>query len=76
MKGQVLIGVAALIFIITLLLLVALPKRTIGPTVAIENYTTAKREVEHILRNAAKKPHTPQPHPGGDTKQHGKPTAR
>ena len=53
MRGQVLIGVAALIFIITLLLLVALPKRTIGPTVAIENYTTAKREVEHILRNAA-----------------------
>jgi hypothetical protein len=53
MRGQVLIGVAALIFVITLLLLVALPKRTIGPTVAIENYTTAKREVEHILRNAA-----------------------
>jgi hypothetical protein len=53
MRGQVLIGVAALIFVITLLLLVALPKRTIGPTVAIENYTVAKREVEHILRNAA-----------------------
>ena len=53
MRGQVLIGVAALIFVVTLLLLVALPKRTIGPTVAIENYTTAKREVEHILRNAA-----------------------
>jgi hypothetical protein len=53
MRGQVLIGVAALIFVITLLLLVALPKRTIGPTVAIENYTIAKREVEHILRNAA-----------------------
>jgi hypothetical protein len=53
MRGQVLIGVAALIFVITLLLLVTLPKRTIGPTVAIENYTTAKREVEHILRNAA-----------------------
>jgi hypothetical protein len=53
MRGQVLIGVAALIFVITLLLLVALPKRTIGPTAAIENYTTAKREVEHILRNAA-----------------------
>jgi hypothetical protein len=53
MRGQVLIGVAALIFVITLLLLVALPKRTIGPTAAIENYTTAKREVEHILRNTA-----------------------
>jgi hypothetical protein len=53
MRGQVLIGVAALIFVITLLLLVTLPKRTIGPTVAIENYTTAKREVEHILRNTA-----------------------
>jgi hypothetical protein len=53
MRGQVLIGVAALIFVITLLLLVALPKRTIGPTAAIENYTVAKREVEHILRNAA-----------------------
>jgi hypothetical protein len=53
MRGQVLIGVAALIFVITLLLLVALPKRTIGPTVSIENYTVAKREVEHILRNAA-----------------------
>jgi hypothetical protein len=53
MRGQVLIGVAALIFVITLLLLVALPKRTIGPTVAIENYTVAKREVEHILRNTA-----------------------
>jgi hypothetical protein len=53
MRGQVLIGVAALIFVVTLLLLVALPKRTIGPTVSIENYTTAKREVEHILRNAA-----------------------
>ena len=53
MRGQVLIGAAALIFVITLLLLVTLPKRTIGPTVAIENYTTAKREVEHILRNAA-----------------------
>jgi len=53
MRGQVLIGVAALIFVITLLLLIALPKRTIGPTAAIENYTTAKREVEHILRNAA-----------------------
>jgi hypothetical protein len=53
MRGQVLIGVAALIFVITLFLLVALPKRTIGPTVAIENYTVAKREVEHILRNTA-----------------------
>jgi hypothetical protein len=53
MRGQVLIGVAALIFVITLLLLIALPKRTIGPTAAIENYTTAKREVEHILRNTA-----------------------
>jgi hypothetical protein len=53
MRGQVLIGVAALIFVVTLLLLVALPKRTIGPTVSIENYTVAKREVEHILRNAA-----------------------
>jgi hypothetical protein len=53
MRGQVLIGVAALIFVITLLLLVALPKRTIGPTAAIENYTVAKREVEHILRNTA-----------------------
>ena len=53
MRGQVLIGVAALIFVITLLLLIALPKRTIGPTVAIENYTVAKREVEHILRNTA-----------------------
>ncbi|NAZ32923.1 MAG: hypothetical protein GU356_01290 [Pyrobaculum sp.] len=53
MRGQVLIGVAALIFVITLLLLIALPKRTIGPTAAIENYTVAKREVEHILRNAA-----------------------
>jgi hypothetical protein len=53
MRGQVLIGVAALIFVITLLLLVTLPKRTIGPTAAIENYTVAKREVEHILRNTA-----------------------
>ena len=53
MRGQVLIGVAALIFVVTLLLLIALPKRTIGPTAAIENYTTAKREVEHILRNTA-----------------------
>jgi hypothetical protein len=53
MRGQVLIGVAALIFVITLLLLVALPKRTIGPTAAIENYTVAKREIEHILRNTA-----------------------
>ncbi|MFZ8808897.1 MAG: hypothetical protein ACO2PN_12450 [Pyrobaculum sp.] len=53
MRGQVLIGVAALIFVITLLLLIALPKRTIGPTAAIENYTVAKREVEHILRNTA-----------------------
>jgi hypothetical protein len=53
MRGQVLIGVAVLIFVVTLLLLVALPKRTIGPTVSIENYTVAKREVEHILRNAA-----------------------
>ena len=53
MRGQVLIGVAALIFTITLLLLITLPKRTIGPDVAIENYTIAKREVEHILRNAA-----------------------
>jgi len=53
MRGQVLIGVAALILTITLLLLVALPKRTIGPTAAIENYTIIKREVEHILRNAA-----------------------
>jgi|GEM_PF-2247793 len=53
MRGQVLIGVAALIFVVTLLLLVALPKRTIGPTVSIENYTIAKREVEHMLRNAA-----------------------
>jgi hypothetical protein len=53
MRGQVLIGVAALIFVITLLLLIALPKRTIGPTAAIENYIVVKREVEHILRNVA-----------------------
>jgi len=53
MRGQVLIGVAVLIFVITLLLLVTLPKRTIGPTVDIENYTIAQLEVEQILRNAA-----------------------
>lgn len=53
MRGQVLLGAAIVIFLVTLILLLAIPKRTLGPTLAAENYTLAKREVEHILRNAA-----------------------
>ena len=51
MRGQAAIAVAAVILLTTLILLVALPKRTLGPEIFIEDDVIEKREIEHMLRN-------------------------
>ncbi|MCU7786713.1 hypothetical protein ODS41_02050 [Pyrobaculum sp. 3827-6] len=52
MRGQVALAVAAIILATTLIMLVTLPKRTLGPQAAIEDNIIEKREIEHMLRNS------------------------
>ncbi|AEA12408.1 hypothetical protein TUZN_0925 [Thermoproteus uzoniensis 768-20] len=52
MRGQVAIAVVATILAITLIMLITLPKRTLGPEVAIEDYAIRKLEVQQMLNNA------------------------
>lgn len=52
MRGQVAIAAAAIMLAVTLILLVALPKRTFGPEVATETDAVITREIQHLLRNA------------------------
>jgi len=52
MRGQALLATAAIILVIALLLLVAIPKRTLGPDPQIEDAAIQRREIEHMLRAA------------------------
>ncbi|MEM4892302.1 MAG: hypothetical protein QXH63_05410 [Pyrobaculum sp.] len=52
MRGQVVLATAAVILIITLLLLTTLPKRTIGPLPEIDDKAIAQREVLYMLKTA------------------------
>jgi len=52
MRGQALLATAAVILVVVLFLLVALPKRTLGPDPQIEDSALQRRELEHMLRAA------------------------
>jgi len=52
MRGQALLATAAIILVVALLLLAAVPKRTLGPDPQIEDPAIQRRELEHMLRAA------------------------
>jgi len=52
MRGQALLATAAIILVVALLLLAAIPKRTLGPDPQIEDPAIQRRELEHMLRAA------------------------
>jgi len=52
MRGQALLATATIILVVALLLLAAVPKRTLGPDPQIEDPAIQRRELEHMLRAA------------------------
>ena len=52
MRGQVAIAAVAVLLTVTLILLAALPKRTLGPDVSIQMDAIINQEIEHMLRDA------------------------